>query len=140
MARGDHCRNLCNGRSLRDVLAYRAGPEGKSNSRFCRGLKLSRIPGIDRLAGRYPARQRVVLPAEPGAALSGALDDLDSAIEGAPQGSTEEILRKASARGQDCRMVFVDNSPSVVFGKYPNRANSLAVTLEACAQAVSRIH
>jgi len=87
-----------------------------------------------------PAGASAVLPAEPSAALTAALDHLSTAIDGAAEGSPEEILRKVSKPGQDCTMVWVDNSPSLVFGRFPIRENSLAQTLEACAQAVARLH
>jgi hypothetical protein len=91
-------------------------------------------------SGAGTSQQRIELPLEPGAALATALDDLGAAIDGAPQGSTEEILRRVSKPERDCGMVWVNNSPSVVFGRYPIRANSLAWTLESCAQAVLRMH
>lgn len=91
-------------------------------------------------AGVSASQQPNELPAEPSAALTTALDHLSTAIDGAAEGSPEEILRKASTPGQDCTMVWVNNSPSLVFGRYPIRENSLAHTLEACAQAVLRLH
>jgi hypothetical protein len=84
-------------------------------------------------------QQRNELPADPGAALTTAMDDLGAAIHAAPEGSTEEILRKVSTPGRDCRLVWANDSPSLVFGRYPIRANSLAHTLEACAQAILRM-
>jgi hypothetical protein len=86
------------------------------------------------------SQRRDDLPADPGAALTTAIDHLGAALDGAAEGSPEEILRKVSTPGQDCRMVWANDSPSLVFGRYPIRANSLAHTLEACAQAVTRMH
>jgi hypothetical protein len=90
-------------------------------------------------AGLSTFQQRNELPADPGAALTMALDHLSSALDEAAGGSQEEILRKASAPGQDCRMAWTNDTPSLVFGRFPIRANSLAHTLEACAQAVLRM-
>jgi hypothetical protein len=85
------------------------------------------------------SQRRDELPADPGAALTMALDHLSSALDEAAEGSQEEILRKASAPGQDCRMAWTNDTPSLVFGRFPIRANSLAHTLEACAQAILRM-
>lgn len=79
------------------------------------------------------------LPNDPGAALTTALDDLDSAVQGVPQHSPEEILRMVSRPGRDCRLIWKGHFPSIVFGTTPIRPNSLAENLEGCAQAVKQM-
>jgi hypothetical protein len=86
------------------------------------------------------SQQRDELPDDPGAALTTAIDHLGAALDEVAEGSPEEILRKVSTPGRDCGMVWANDSPSLVFGRYPIRGNSIAHTLEACAQAVSRMH
>jgi hypothetical protein len=100
----------------------------------------SAAPAARAAAELSTSQRRDELPADPDAALTTALDDLGAALDAAAEGSQEEILRKVSTPGQDCRMVWAKDSPSLVFGRYPIRANSLAHTLEACAQAILRMH
>jgi hypothetical protein len=80
------------------------------------------------------------LPKDPQAALATALDRLNGALETVPGVSPEEALRKVSARGSNCGIVWSNNLPAVVFGLDPSRPNSLAATLEDCAEAVARFH
>jgi hypothetical protein len=87
-----------------------------------------------------PSRRRGELPVDPDAALTTALDRLSTALEGVPGRSSEEILRQLSTHRQGCRMVWTGDVPSLVFGGEPLRPNSLAYTLEDCAEAVSRLH
>lgn len=79
------------------------------------------------------------LPADAERAMTTALDDLNSALEGIPGRSPEQLLREVSGRGGDCRMVWTNNLPSLVFGEKPIGPNSLASTMEGCAKAVSRL-
>jgi hypothetical protein len=84
--------------------------------------------------------QPVDLPADPPAALSEALDRLNAAVASAPAQTTEQILRRASASGNGCLLIWNGNVPSLVFGMKPIRPNSLAHVLSDCADAVSRLH
>ena len=79
------------------------------------------------------------LPDDAGGALTAALDDLDSAVEGFPQQSPEQILRMVSGPGRDCRLLWKGHYPSIVFGMAPIRPNSLAANLEGCARAVKQL-
>ena len=85
------------------------------------------------------------LPADPHAALTMGLDRLNAALADVPGTSPEEVLRKVSASGQDCAMVWTNDLPSLLFpGKRqagvpePGQTNALANTLADCAEAVSR--
>jgi hypothetical protein len=86
-----------------------------------------------------PSRLHIELPVDPAAALTMAIDHLSTALEGVPGRSSDEILRQLSKTRPGCRMVWTDDVPSLVFGGDP-RPNSLAYTLEDCAEAVSRLH
>ena len=48
----------------------------------------------------------------------------------------EELLRRVSTPDHDCMLAWHDHVPSLVFGKEPIEANSLASTIHACANAV----
>jgi hypothetical protein len=84
-------------------------------------------------------KERVELPADAGVALTMALDHLDAALVRASGKSPQELLHKISLPGQNCPMVWANDSPSLVFGGAPIRPNSLAHILEDCAEAVSRV-
>lgn len=105
-------------------------------------MEMQRRPELPRVpaAASSPALPRTELPNDPNAALTTALNDLNTALEGFPRGSPEQILRKVSKRRQDCLLVWTNNLPSLVFGTEPLGPNSLAYTLEDCAEAVSRMH
>ena len=83
------------------------------------------------------AQYAVGLPREPEAALTTALDDLDKAVRDRTE-SPEQILKIVSRPGQDCTLAWTGHYPSLVFGK-KGGPNSIAVTLEGCAQAVFRL-
>lgn len=72
-------------------------------------------------------------------ALTTALDDLDTALEAQPGRSPEELLRQVSTPDHDCMLAWHDHVPSLVFGKEPIGSNSLASTIQACANAVHRL-
>jgi hypothetical protein len=88
----------------------------------------------------------VVAATEPGlsdsphAVLITALDRLNEAVASVPEQSAEQILRKVSAPGHGCQLVWYGRTPSILFGRPPIRANSIAATLADCAEAVSRLH
>jgi hypothetical protein len=90
-------------------------------------------PDIIKLPGYSPG-----LPKEPEAALTTALDDLDSAIERRTE-SPEELLKTVSRPGENCALAWTSRLPSLVFGKKPIGPNSLAAELEGCAQAIARL-
>jgi hypothetical protein len=99
-------------------------------------------PADPPVAGQVESQPRNELPLDPHGALATAIDRLDDAL-GAARGigiGTDEALRRVSANGKGCRMVWRDDLPSVLFGGGPVRRNSLANTLADCAQAVSRLH
>lgn len=72
-------------------------------------------------------------------ALTTALDDLDTALEAQPGRSPEELLRQVSTPDHDCMLAWHDHVPSLVFGKEPIGSNSLASTIQACANAVHHL-
>lgn len=80
------------------------------------------------------------LPEDPDQALTTALDDLNTALEGIPGRSPEEILHGLSVPGQGCMIAWTNHLPSLLYGKEPIGPNSLAYTVEGCAKAVSRLH
>jgi hypothetical protein len=84
--------------------------------------------------------RQIELPVDPDAALITALDHLNAALEGFPARSPEQILRQVSGNGQNCMLVWTNDVPSLVYGREPLGPNSLAYTLEDCAEAVSRMH
>ncbi len=86
-----------------------------------------------------PVVQRTELPADPDAALTTALDHLNSALEAFPERSPEQILHQVSTPREDCMLAWTNNLPSVIYGREPIGPNSLAYTLEDCAKAVSRM-
>jgi hypothetical protein len=91
-------------------------------------------------APRPSATKPVDLPSDPYSALSEALDRLNAAVAAVPSQTMEQILRKASAAGNGCLLVWNGSVPSIVFGMKPIRPNSLAHVLSDCADAVSRLH
>jgi hypothetical protein len=80
------------------------------------------------------------LPRDPHAALSTAIDRLNSALAAVPGRSPEEALRKVSGNGKGCAVVWNSDLPSVLYGRDTQRQNALANTLADCATAVSQIH
>jgi hypothetical protein len=87
------------------------------------------------------------LPADPRAALTVGLDRLNDALAAVPETRQYEVLRKISANGQDCALVWTDNLPSLLFpgngqtgSLDPTHPNELANTLADCAAAVSRLY
>ncbi len=86
-----------------------------------------------------PLQQYPGLPADPGAALTTALDDLDHALFDFPGKTPEQLLKSVSRPGEDCVLAWSGHFPSLVFGKQPIRYNSLSATLEGCARAVERL-
>jgi len=99
-------------------------------------------PADSPVARQGELKPRNELPLDPHDALATAIDRLDDALAAA-RGigiSTDEALRRVSANGKGCLMVWRDDLPSVLFGREPVRRNSLANTLADCAQAVSRLH
>lgn len=101
-------------------------------------VSVSSAPQPARAGGA--AHPRIELPADPDAALTTALDHLNTALEEMPGRSPEQILRTVSSRKQDCMLAWTSNLPSLIFGGEPLRPNSLAYTLENCAESVSRMH
>jgi hypothetical protein len=77
------------------------------------------------------------LPKDPHAALTTALDRLNRALETVPGRSPEQVLRKLAADGEGCSLVWTNDLPSIVFGMKPAPPNSLAMTLEECAESVA---
>lgn len=77
------------------------------------------------------------LPTDPHAALTTALDRLNRALETVPGRAPEQVLRTLAANGESCALVWTNDLPSVLFGKKPLPPNSLATTLEECAEAVA---
>jgi len=88
-------------------------------------------------AASEPAPYSAGLPGEPGGAFFTALGDLDNAVAQRPE-SPEQILRSVSRPGGDCSLTWIDRYPSLVFGKKTG-PNSIALTLEGCAQAFARL-
>jgi hypothetical protein len=79
------------------------------------------------------------LPLDAAAELANALNSLDYALATVPGTTAEAALRKVSAPGKGCMIIWVDDHPSVVFGRAPLRPNSIANTLSDCVDAVSRL-
>jgi hypothetical protein len=101
----------------------------------------------DFAALRSAWRKNNPLPAEPHAALATGLNRLNDALAVVPGPRQYEALRKVSANGQDCAMVWTDNLPSLVFqGNGPTgvqaqaQQNELANTLADCAAALSLLY
>jgi hypothetical protein len=80
-------------------------------------------------------RVRHPLPRDPEAALGTALARLNGALETVPQRTPEETLKKVTAEGNGCTLVWTNDLPSIIFGTRPG-PNSIAMTLEECAEAV----
>jgi hypothetical protein len=76
---------------------------------------------------------RTPLPQDAPAALTTALERLNGALEIVPNRAPEEALRSASAT-VGCAIVWTNELPSVVFA--PRGPNSIAMTLDHCAEAV----
>jgi len=96
---------------------------------------------------RIPTPKDYGLPADPHAALTMGIDRLNAALSTAPGRTPEQALRRVSANGQDCAMVWTNDLPSVLFpgsrqsrAQDPVRLNALANTLAECAEAVSRLN
>ncbi len=83
-----------------------------------------------------PARE---LPPDGDSAMAAALEHLNAALEQIPGQSPEQILKLVSKPDRDCMLAWTNDLPSVVFGKEPILPNSLANTLEACADAVTQL-
>jgi hypothetical protein len=97
------------------------------------------MPAAPVVTWRAPPR-RIELPADPEAALTTALEHLNTALGALPAGSSpEQILRQVSADVQGCLLTWTNDIPSVVYGRELLSPNSLAYTLEDCAEAVSRM-
>ena len=101
----------------------------------------------DSAALRTELRKDNELPADPRAALTVGLDRLNDALSAVPATRQYEVLRKISANGQDCALVWTDNLPSLLFpgngqtgSLDPTHPNKLANTLADCAAAVSRLY
>jgi hypothetical protein len=76
----------------------------------------------------------------PRSAVLKSLEDLDDALAEFPPDASQAILRRASITERGCMLVWVGGLPSVVFGSQPIRPDSIATTLEKCAQAVGSLH
>jgi len=106
-------------------------------------------PALQKDSAALPAQLRKdnELPADPHAALTVGLDRLNDALSAVPETRQYEVLRKISANGQDCGLVWTDNLPSLLFpgnsqtgSLNPTHSNELANTLSDCAAAVSRLY
>lgn len=98
-------------------------------------------PADPAVARQGELKPRNELPLDPHDAFATAIDRLDDALGAARRIgiSTDVALRRVSANGKGCQMIWRDDLPSVLFVGDPVRRNSLANTLADCAQAVSRL-
>jgi hypothetical protein len=101
----------------------------------------------DLAALRSAWRKNNPLPAEPHAALATGLNRLNDALAVVPGPRQYEALRKVSANGQACAMVWTDNLPSLLFGgngqtgvRAAVQQSELANTLADCAAALSLMY
>jgi hypothetical protein len=114
------------------------GMFAQPRNRMVRSVSPSQVPAVK--ATTVASEQNPYsagFPGDPGRAFSTALDDLDNAVVQRPE-SPEEILRTVSRTGEDCSLAWIDRFPSLVFGKKTG-PNSIALTLEGCARAISRL-